>query len=449
MVKTPCNHDTLIFSKILQKTQKMWYIIPMKTRTEPILPQLPEQAAVYAGGLSDAVFFDIETTGLSPKSAFLYLIGAAFMEGGRFVLCQYLAEDLSEEEAILRAFSERIGGKERLIHFNGSTFDLPFLQARCRKYGLDCVAADMEQTDLYRKVSPLKNVLRLSNCKLKTLEEFLGNHRKDPFTGGEMIELYRVYRRERDERLLKALLLHNSDDILGMLSILPMLAYPAIARAVPEPGKAELSPCTDYAGNTQKELLVPLRLSLPLPQHLALQANGIFFSGRDSIGLIKAPVFCGELKYFYPDHKNYSYLPEEDCAIHKSVAIYVDKSHRVPATPETCYTRKTGEFLPLFLPGNAKEPVPEETLFGPVFFRQAPGRRTSGRRTSGKHSSDQQAPNASASASAAAKTAKKGQTAKPSAAYREGFFEADSAFLEDPSLLSAYTSHLLAFLLKK
>ena len=59
-------------------------------------------------------------------------------------------------------------------------------------------------------------------------------------------------------------------------------------------------------------------------------------------------------KYFYPDYKNYSYLPDEDYAIHKSCAIYVDKAHRVPARPETCYTRKTGEFLPLFLSGSTK-----------------------------------------------------------------------------------------------
>ena len=126
----------------------------MKTRTKSIPEQLKSQAETYVGDLSDIVFFDIETTGLSHKTAFLYLVGAAFMESGRFVLCQYLAEDLSEEEAVLKAFSERIEGKKRLIHFNGSTFDLPFLQARCRKYGLECAASAMEQTDLYRRISP-------------------------------------------------------------------------------------------------------------------------------------------------------------------------------------------------------------------------------------------------------------------------------------------------------
>ena len=393
----------------------------MKTRTEPISQSLTALAKACADGLSDAVFFDIETTGLSPKSAVLYLIGAAFEEEGRFVLCQYLAEDLSEEEALLSAFSERISGKKRLFHFNGTTFDVPFFQARCRKYGLPCALAEMEQTDLYRQISPFKNALKLPSCRLKALEEFLGSHRADPFTGGQLIALYQEYRSSRDERLLAAMLLHNADDIRGMLSVLSMLAYPALAGAEAEPDRTELASCTDYAGNAGKELLLPVRLTLPLPRPLALHADGVFFSGNGCSGLLKAPVFCGELKHFYPDYKNYSYLPEEDCAIHRSVAIYVDKAHRVPATPETCYTRRSGEFLPLFLPAGGKGDVPEEALFSPLFFRQAKERHG---KASGKNGS------------------------RKTEAFREGYFEANDAFLKNGPLLSAYAAHLLTHLLR-
>ena len=64
--------------------------------------------------------------------------------------------------------------------------------------------------------------------------------------------------------------------------------------------------------------------------------------------LLRLPVYDGVLKHFYPDYKNYSYLPAEDTAIHKSVAVYVDKSQRMPATAATCYTKKEGQFLPCF-----------------------------------------------------------------------------------------------------
>ena len=45
-------YDTLIFSKILQETQKLWYNAAMKTRTEPISQSLTALAKACADGLS-------------------------------------------------------------------------------------------------------------------------------------------------------------------------------------------------------------------------------------------------------------------------------------------------------------------------------------------------------------------------------------------------------------
>ena len=39
-------------------------------------------------------------------------------------------------------------------------------------------------------------------------------------------------------------------------------------------------------------------------------------------------IYQGELKHFYPNYREYYYLPHEDRAIHKSVALYVDRNFR-------------------------------------------------------------------------------------------------------------------------
>ena len=49
---------------------------------------------------------------------------------------------------------------------------------------------------------------------------------------------------------------------------------------------------------------------------------------------MRVPLYEEEMKYFYSNYKNYYYLPDEDTAIHKSVASYVDKKYRVQATPK-------------------------------------------------------------------------------------------------------------------
>ncbi|MDO4330643.1 MAG: exonuclease, partial [Lachnospiraceae bacterium] len=58
------------------------------------------------------------------------------------------------------------------------------------------------------------------------------------------------------------------------------------------------------------------------------------------------------------NYKDYYYLPCEDTAIHKSVGEYVAREARIKATAKTCYTRKSGLFLPQ---------LPDAPLWQPVF----------------------------------------------------------------------------------
>ena len=80
------------------------------------------------------------------------------------------------------------------------------------------------------------------------------------------------------------------------------------------------------------------------------------------------PVYETELKYFYGNYHDYYYLPEEDMAIHKRVAQYVDKDHRKQATAATCYTRRQG----LFLPGIDRDlfPVFKSELNSKIYYHE-------------------------------------------------------------------------------
>lgn len=301
----------------------------------------------------EVLFFDIETTGFSPRGASVYLIGCAYFTTGGWRCRQYFAETPAKEAEILQAFTSFCASFSHFVHFNGTTFDIPFLQAKCKRHSLASFAP-ASHCDIYKRISPYKNMLHLPGCRQKQLEEFIGLFREDPFNGGQLIELYHAYGESRDQRLLEVLLLHNYEDLAGMLQLYSILAIPALF----EQGeftveKALLQKAEDSDGVVCSEFLFRLSTKMPLPVPLSCHgSSGIlkscFVSGRDRQILIRLPVLEGELKYFYRDYKNYSYLPAEDAAIHKSVAVYVDKSQRMPATAATCYTRKSGRFLPCF-----------------------------------------------------------------------------------------------------
>ncbi len=313
------------------------------------------------------LFLDIETTGFSPKNAFIYLIGCAFFHKGQWCVRQYFAQSPAQEKEVLQAFFAFAASFLHCVHFNGLAFDIPFLQERSKKHGLP-LFAPQSQCDIYKAIRPYKNLMHLPGCRLRQLETYIGLNREDPYTGGQLIELYQTYGERQDETLLQILLRHNLEDLVGMMQLYSVMAIPLLfeeGRFVPQ--EIRLQDTADASARQKTECLIRLTADFPLPVPLACRGQKdilgqCFLSARERTAILKLPVFTGELKYFYPDYKNYAYLPQEDQAIHKSVAIYVDKSRRMPATKETCYTKRNGRFLPAFLP--LPDGLP---LFGPAF----------------------------------------------------------------------------------
>ena len=60
------------------------------------------------------LFFDIETTGLSADSSFLYLIGCLYTEGGELILSQFFSEGINEEARLIAEFDKLLSGLQKL-----------------------------------------------------------------------------------------------------------------------------------------------------------------------------------------------------------------------------------------------------------------------------------------------------------------------------------------------
>ena len=296
--------------------------------------------------LDKLLFIDIETTGFTAKSSSLYLIGAAYFYSGCWHIKQWFAENYNDEQSVLNDFFSFARDYTHLVHFNGNNFDLPYLLQKCEMYKLPHNFDNFEGVDIYKRISPYKFFLHTPNCKQKTLEELLGINREDIYSGEDLIGLYHEYVRNPDKETGHTLLLHNSDDMKGMLLILPLLAFYDLFNVPLKAKRVQSNQFVDYHGHDRKELLMKLELPTPLPVSVSNLSNGCYFSGEGTEGILKVPVFEEEMKYFYSNYKDYYYLPEEDTALHKSVASFVDKEHRTQATAATCYTRKYSTYLP-------------------------------------------------------------------------------------------------------
>lgn len=331
----------------------------MITKKYPIpQEQLPFPAESFP---EDAVFFDIETTGLSRKTSHLFIIGAIYKEADQVIFLQWFVQRPSEEKEVLTEFSQLVADKKTLLHYNGQTFDIPYVQYRAGFWDLEDPCSPekgLESQDLYQKMRSLKDLFHCASMKQKDAEKILHFPRKDQVDGKELLEIYHAYMRSGDENALDVLLLHNRDDLFGMLTIYRFLLY------IQDLKKGAIPPAVSLAGDC---LYLKLTTEDSCPANLEVSTDHYSLAIQGNEVLITLQGSAGCFRHYYQNYKDYFYLPLEDTAIHKSVGIYVDPSCREKAKADNCYTKKEGHFFyqpsPVFLPE-----FRQDSRKGPSFF---------------------------------------------------------------------------------
>jgi hypothetical protein len=367
----------------------------MITVTESV-PEFDTFHEILGYSPKSSLFFDIETTGFSPSSSVVFLIGVLFCEkDGSWTLRQFFAENTTDEPELLRAFLALAAHFDTLIHFNGSTFDLPYLRKKAEQYQLahlpefhaafallqndsaDHSDVSCRSLDLYQKYRSFGKILSLEHMNQISLEAFLGWQRKDRLTGKHMVTLFQKYAASKEPGILSLLLLHNHDDMIGMTKLLQFASYLALFdgtignllstelltndtsaenavtgnRALtcdfsgnPSSGSGDSDLYTDTGG---LPVILQIRFTPASPLPVSFSIDGTYrLTAEKDICTMQIPVVSETMCHFFPDYKNYYYLPLEDQAIHKSVAAYVDKQYRQPAKAANCYIKKSGRFLP-------------------------------------------------------------------------------------------------------
>lgn len=307
-------------------------------KIEMIVPAVHPLLTEYLEFPEQSIFFDIETTGLHRKYSHIYLIGALHCHEHTWTLTQWFAIRPVDESKMLQSFLSFIKDCKRLIHYNGDAFDLPYLRSRCEFCGIpENLGQGYESFDIYRRMRPFQKLLGLERFTQKSVEQFMGITRTDPYDGGELISVYKEYLQTADTNLQKALLLHNREDVINMASLLSLEAYRKLFEDKPTIKKMSFSEDT---------ITITLSLTNAVPRPITCSSEWYSLSAQNNNAVIEVTVFDGTLKYYYENPKDYYYLPLEDKAIHKSIGIYVDKEHRKQANAATCYQKQSGLFAP-------------------------------------------------------------------------------------------------------
>ena len=286
---------------------------------------------------NNTLFFDIECTGLSPRKSYIYLIGYATRDENVVTITQLLASNEAEEIEIIQEFENVISNYDNLLGFNSTRFDESFIVERCRKYNFTTKIKSKKHFDMYLQTTKSRCLLDLPNYKQKTIEQFLGLNRDDRYNGGELIPVYQRYSLTGDLESKNLILLHNFEDVKGMIYITDILSYPDLLN----------SDIQYVTHQCEDKLRAELQTDIMLPNPINKQREYGLYIIKDNRIYVTLNLFEGELYTFLPDYKNYYYLINEDMIIPKSIGESIDKNCRRPAKKADCKVKKEGQFLAL------------------------------------------------------------------------------------------------------
>lgn len=289
----------------------------------------------------DTLLLDIETTGLSPKTASIYMIGTGRLIGDELCVTLLFAETFDQEEAVITCFLNELSGFSEVITFNGERFDLPFIRERARKYGILTDNMDaLRSIDLLLNIRPFKKLLGLSSCRQKAIEALFHVDRDDEYDGGALIDVYMRYQNDPGPQAEKLLLLHNAEDITGMVHILPMLSYSKLTSCNTSLASAEWDP-------EEGQLLVRLDTDAALPHPATINESLCYIILEQNKIRAALSVYSGTLKYFFPYPAKYVYLTGEQTVVPKLLASAIPSSEKRPAKAAECFTPVEGDFIAL------------------------------------------------------------------------------------------------------
>lgn len=287
----------------------------------------------------NTLLLNVETTGLRSSSSFVCMISAAYRNNHDITSITWLAGSRMDEKAMLLRLQDLADSFPALLTYGGNSFAFRFLADRFDIYSEAVLFPDKQLTDLQKSFRPLLHILPLTHMKKAEIESFLSFSRRGIRTGRELIPVFETWERQKDLSARDALIQHAQEDIHFLCQVCKLHSYLDFLH-----GKWESAGCSE----TAEGLLFSVSLSAPVPQPVSWQNDfaGFHLAGKNGQALVVP--YHGSLRYFLPGPcSDYYYLPEEDTAIHRSVAQFVDRSRRVKATPDTCYVNREGTFLPV------------------------------------------------------------------------------------------------------
>jgi len=182
----------------------LWKRLP---KSHPLLHHL-------AGFCKDEDFaiIDIETLGLSERP--IILLGIANPSKDSVCTKQYLLRDIQDEPSAIWSLVSQLESHHSMITYNGKSFDIPYIKQRLAYYGLEASLENPHFDLLHFTRRALRH--KLKDCRLDTVESYLGIKRDIDIPGALVPQFYDTYLKTNNIGPLVAIVEHNKQDLVSL-----------------------------------------------------------------------------------------------------------------------------------------------------------------------------------------------------------------------------------------
>ncbi|QKS71309.1 ribonuclease H-like domain-containing protein [Paenalkalicoccus suaedae] len=175
---------------------------------------------------SKLLFFDTETTGLSSGAGnMIFLLGYVRAHDTGLEVTQHLLPQPTEEAAFMSGFLDDFLEDDRIVSYNGKSFDWPHVKSRhafLRKF-----LPKLPETGHIDLLHAARRLWKdeLPSCRLAIVEEHKLKKPRVGDTPGSLAPLlYMDFVRERDPAILAGIIEHNDQDVRSLVTLYVLLA---------------------------------------------------------------------------------------------------------------------------------------------------------------------------------------------------------------------------------
>ena len=164
----------------------------------------------------EALFIDIETTGLSKIYSDIISITLLLYEDDKYKIYQIFCQYKVDQQDALKHLKELIKFKKYIVTYNGNSFDIPFLEEKAEQCNIVLNFDSFIKIDLYIYMQKFRYKINTIDLKLKTVEEYFCIKRNDTLRGKDVLTLYEAYKLEPRKEFSCLILQHNYEDVYNL-----------------------------------------------------------------------------------------------------------------------------------------------------------------------------------------------------------------------------------------